>query len=704
MTRVFEAIRQVNDNGRRIFGADTSTNEQARFTLATVFQILATAACYYVATRLAWMVTFPDSKVSLFFPPHAVLVSILLLVPSRHWWAYTLAAAGSHYFATQQAHWPPLYALQCEAFDAVKYLLTAGAIRAFIRPRFHLIGLREAVAFVAIAVIGVPLTTAFWGAAFTVSNGYGTRYWIEWRNLSVSNGVTSIILVPTILIGVHQLFSRTRRLRPARIAEAFSLLVSVLIIGYIAFYQSPVGPDTSPALLYAPIPLLIWAALRFGVGGISASMLVITILAITGTMRGRGPFLTQTPSENATALQLFLLMAATPLFLLAAAIDDERRSKEAVRVSEERMSLAAESAQLAMWEWDVGSDTIFMSAEGRKFLGLELAHPIRFADLNRSVHPDDRAMREAAIQRALDTHSFYEMEYRLIRPDGSVRWMAARGRHGPAAANAPQRILGVSMDITRQKEAALEAQLQREELVHLSRVATVSALSNSLAHELRQPLGSILSNAQTAQMFMSQDVPNLVELRSILSDIVSADRRAGAIIEGLRTMLRRGEVTIEPVNVNENLEELLRLTSSDLIAGGVSVSKVVTDDNALARTDRVQLQQVLLNLIMNARDAMESNAPEDRSLTLTTSVTENEVQIGVLDCGVGLPDDVESLFQPFHSTKASGLGMGLSICRSLVASHGGRLWAERRADRGAAFYVALPLATQDVQEYRVDAV
>ncbi len=236
--------------------------------------------------------------------------------------------------------------------------------------------------FVLIAVVIVPFGTAFWGAAFTVSNNFGTDYWIEWRNLGISNGVTAMVLVPAILIGVDKLVTHRSRAAPSRLLEACALAVGLLAVGYVAFDRAPAGPDTSPALLYAPVPLLIWAALRFGLGGISASMVVITLLAIVGTMQGRGPFLTQTPSENAVALQLFLLMAATPLMLLAVAIDDERRS-------------------------------------------------------------------------------------------------------------------------------SAEAQLQREELAHLSRVATLSALSGSLAHELGQPLGSILSNAQAGQRFLAQDAPNL---------------------------------------------------------------------------------------------------------------------------------------------------------------------------------------------------
>ena len=673
------------------FRAGIRPREQSGFSPRTVFWILVSAACYYLATRTAWVLCFPDSKVSLFFPPHAILVSTLLLVPTRQWWAYTLAAVCSHFIATQQADWPLLYALQCEAFDAVKVVLTAAGIRLFIKAPFDRITLRDAIIFVLIAVVIVPFGTAFWGAAFTVANNFGTRYWVEWRNLGISNGVTTIVLVPVILIGAHQLLTRKFKVEPRRILEAGLLAVGIVAVGWLAFGRAPAGPDTSPALLYAPVPLLIWAALRFGLGGISASVLLITMLAIWGTMQGRGPFLTQSPSENALALQLFILMVATPLILLSVAIDDERRSKEALRVSEERMSLASESAQLALWDWDLAKDVVWIEDQG--LFGFDPSAPIDHATLAGSVHPDDRAMREAAIQRALANGGSYESEFRVILRDGSIRWIVARG-HSPSrtAGAAPARILGVAMDITRQKEAGAEAQLQREELAHLSRVATLSALSGSLAHELSQPLASILFNAQAGELCMAKEPPDLGEIRAIFTDIVSAETRAGEIIERVRTMMRRGQVAVQPVNVNECLEELLHLTRSDLIARGVSVSNLTTAGLPPALTDRVQLQQVLLNLIRNACEAMQSNPPEDRILTLTTFITQDDVRIGVLDCGVGLQEDVESLFQPFHSTKPGGLGMGLSICRSLVTSHGGRLWAERRPERGAAFYVALPLA------------
>src|SRR6187551_598036 len=189
--------------------------------LRTVCFVLASAVSYYVATQIAWTLTFPDSKVSLFFPPQAVLLCILLLVPTRHWWAYVLAAASAHFLATQQAQWPAMYALTCEAFDAVKCVSAAAGIRFLIKSPLKAITLRDATLFILIAVVLVPFGTAFWGASFTVSWGYGTRYWVEWRNLGISNAVTAVVLVPAFLLGAHHLFAgRPRALPTGRVLEA----------------------------------------------------------------------------------------------------------------------------------------------------------------------------------------------------------------------------------------------------------------------------------------------------------------------------------------------------------------------------------------------------------------------------------------------------------------------------------------------------
>ena len=298
-------------------------------------QVFLTGVAYYVATEIAWALCFPNSKVSLLFPPHAVLVVILLLVPVRHWWAYTLATVLAHFVATQQAHWPVLYALHCEAFDAVQNVLAAAGIRLFIKSPLKGITLRDAMVFVLIAVIIVPFGTAFWGAAFTISNHFGTHYWVEWRNLGISNGVTAVVLVPALLLVANRLSGRGGRVTPARMIEGSLLALGIVMVGTFVFAIVPAGPETSPALLYAPIPLLIWAALRFGLSGISAAMLVVTFQAIWGAMHGHGPFLLQSPAENALALQMFLIVTGTPLMFLSVLLEDDKRSQQALHEVEE---------------------------------------------------------------------------------------------------------------------------------------------------------------------------------------------------------------------------------------------------------------------------------------------------------------------------------------------------------------------------------
>ena len=534
--------------------------------------VLASTVCYYAATQIAWALTFPDSKVSLFFPPQAVLLCILLLVPTRHWWAYVLAAASAHFLATQQAGWPPLYALTAEAFDAVKCVSAAAGIRILIKSPLKAITLRDAIRFVLIAVVLVPFGTAFWGASFTVSYGFSTQYWIEWLNLGISNAVTTVVLVPAFLLGAHYLFvRRPRALSPQRVLEAALVGACTVALGIFVFDRTPAGPGTSPALLYTPIPLLVWAALRFGLGGISVSMLIITFQAIWGTMRGHGPFLAQTPAENALQLQLFLLVTATPLMLLAVVIEEERRSKEALRESANLMGLAAEAGNLAMWVWDVSGNDVWMTERGRSIFGLKPDARLDFAATFDRVHPEDRTAREAAIKQALQTRGEYEVEYRLQPADGMARWIHGRGRCvGPDDGTDPK-LFGVSMDVTARKQAEASAAQRRAELEHVARVATLGELTTTLTHELRQPLAAILTNSYVVERLLDAPQPDLQEVRSTMADICGITERAGEVIGGLRAMLQRDGTAARLTNVDVN--NVIRIVER-IVHGDANLHKV----------------------------------------------------------------------------------------------------------------------------------
>lgn len=249
----------------------------------------------------------------------------------------------------------------------------------------------------------------------------------------------------------------------------------------------------------------------------------------------------------------------------------------------------------------------------------------------------------------------------------------------------------LSRDVIRAARLEKESRELRDELAHVARVASLTELSGSLAHELSQPLAIILSNAQAAQRLIAQPVPDVAEVRAILNDIVEEDGRAGDVIKRLRILFKRGAVGPEPLSLHEAIEDVLRLLQADLIARGVTVARDLAEDLPPVLGDRVQLQQVVLNLVTNAADAMVETPYGSRHLHIHTRRTNDAVRLSVRDHGCGLPADVERLFAPFHTTKADGLGMGLAICRTIVGAHQGRLWAEPHVECGAVFHLELPV-------------
>jgi len=247
-------------------------------------------------------------------------------------------------------------------------------------------------------------------------------------------------------------------------------------------------------------------------------------------------------------------------------------------------------------------------------------------------------------------------------------------------------------DVTERKRAEMEAQQSRQELAHFTRVSTMGELTASLAHELSQPLSGILSNAQAAQRFLAQKSPDLREMSNILSDIVDDDKRAGDVIQRLRDLLRKGELAREPLDLNTLIRDVAKLLASDAVIRNVTLALDLHSEPVVVNGDRVQLQQVILNLLLNAMDAMADGADGDRTITLRTEQTEvDAVHVAVQDAGTGLGPDVEDrIFEPFYTTKSAGMGMGLSIARSIVHAHEGLIWATNNPARGATFHLALP--------------
>jgi C4-dicarboxylate-specific signal transduction histidine kinase len=249
-------------------------------------------------------------------------------------------------------------------------------------------------------------------------------------------------------------------------------------------------------------------------------------------------------------------------------------------------------------------------------------------------------------------------------------------------------------DVTARRQAQMEIEEQRRELSHLARVGALGQLSGAFAHELNQPLASISNNTEAARLLLRRQPVDLSEIDEILGDILAADQRAALVIRRLQALLKRGETRLQPIDASELVNDVLELAHAELITRRVSASAVIATELPLVLADRVQLQQVLLNLILNACEAMRFTPVSERriSLTLSTDAQAN-LRFSVRDSGAGIPQGlIDHLFEPFVTTKAEGLGLGLSISRTIVAVHGGRLWAENNPDQGATLHCLLPPA------------
>jgi C4-dicarboxylate-specific signal transduction histidine kinase len=286
---------------------------------------------------------------------------------------------------------------------------------------------------------------------------------------------------------------------------------------------------------------------------------------------------------------------------------------------------------------------------------------------------------------SFDARRPFTLEYRLRRYDGQYRWISD---HGVPRYDQEQNFLGYigsCVDITEKKRAEEEALRTREELAHVSRVSTLVELGGALAHELNQPLTAILSNAQAAMRFLDSGPAKSGELREILKDIAEEDRRAGEVIVRMRAMLRKENAQMVAEDLNEIVGEVLSMLRSELLIRKVTSITHLAPQLPRVIGDRVRLQQVLMNLIVNACDAMAGDRPPERKVTVETEDTRDGfVQVSVADCGSGFPvRDSAEMFEAFRTTKPDGLGLGLVICRSIIESHGGQLSVTNNNNRGA---------------------
>ena len=416
----------------------------------------------------------------------------------------------------------------------------------------------------------------------------------------------------------------------------------------------------------------------------------------------REPFVMQYRLKNSDAEYRWITDQGVPRYgpsgnfrgYVGACVDitDLLKKDATLRQFEERVALAAEAAHHGVWELDTVTNELWVSDKARSILDLDGDAPT-YEDLQARVHPDDRAARDAVVKKAIATKGDYELEYRVPLREGAIRWIGERARCLADEKGELTRLLGVSVDITKRKQAEEEAHRQREQINLLSRVSLLGEMTTSLAHELYQPLSAIITNANAGMRSIDKGKEDPGTLREILVDVEADGRRAHDIIRNVRNTIRKSHPTLRRINLNELVSKVAHIVRPDAVACSCEVETSLAKDLPLIEGDPVQIQQVLVNLISNALDAMQQTPLSRRKIEINTAGNgDNEVRLSVRDHGTGIRTEVrERLFDRFFTTKEQGLGMGLAIVRSIVESHGGDIQAENVADGGTRFYFTLPV-------------
>ena len=813
---------------------------------------------YFAGAKLGFALTFDPQPVSTLWLPNAILFGALLLAPTSYWWLFIAAAFPAHLAIELPAGIPLLMMLGWFVSNCMEALIAALCFRRLTDSAPRLNNVPAVGAFV-VAVLVAVIASSFLDAALVSLNNWGdSPFWAVWRHRTLSNTLAALIVVPVILALNDDAMPQ---LSVGRQIEAALLCVTLIAVSITVFGWQEAGPQTIPALLYAPLPFLLWAAVRFGPRGSAVAVFFVVLLAIWNTAHGRGPFSTASAAQNALSIQMLFLIVSITMLSLSAVVEELLRAEDAVHQKEEQLYLAMDAAQIGTWSWQHENDSPVWSQESRRIIGVDAdGSGISYAHLFSVIDPADRNHVSRAVSRAFRNGSSLNVEFRVSGPDHSTRWLFLRGKVLRDPSQRSERMVGIVADVTERKtaetlrtkensvlemiangaplrdtltslahliesdaptllcsivlldpdgiscrqyvgpslpisyvramegiaigphgasfgaaiytrkpvtcfdistdpvweyyrgialrhdlracwatplisedgavlgafalycrkartptaaerqimvtatqlstialermRAEVDAHEQRRVVTHLGRVAMLGELTGSLVHELTQPLTAMLTNAQAAKRLLEQEPPRVGEVRDILNDIIASDRRASEVIHRLRAMMTKGHVQRTDVALDDVVVETLELLRSEMIAREVSVITVLPPGLPTILGDRVQLQQVLLNLSINACDAMSSRPPAERQLTLRTSIIGDgaSVELSISDRGTGLPEGAQDkVFEPFYTSKEHGLGLGLSICRSIVAAHHGRLWATNNSDGGATFHVALPV-------------
>ncbi len=808
------------DIEKKMFAHDLSVDERSGLkagaspsTLTVLIIGLLASIGYFLGAKIGLALTFQPHPVSVLWPPNSILLAILLLTPARYWWVVLLMTLPAH-LAVEASSGVPMPMVLCwfvsNSFEA---LIGAGAVRVFIDYPVRLDRFRDIVLFFIFGAIFSAFLSSFLDAGFVALNNWGEDdYWQVWRMRVFANVFASVTIVPAIIAWAGDGFRSFKQLR-TRGLEAGILLLGLASVIFLMFYWLPAGAGIVPIVLFTPLPFFLWATIRFGVQGASATILAAALVAIGSSAHAHGPFVSGSPEENALSIQSFFILLAVTLMPLAAALRESKTISQAFQSSEQRYREVLESQSDLVFRCLAETTLTFVNESccrffqktrddllGRKILDLIspaihervllniataiarhrsvvceceavvpnrgvgwqqwILHPIAGPDgqikeiqaIGRDItarRQAEEALRESeeryravvesqtelvsrcrpdttltfvnqafcnffgktreqlighrfkeflpqsagekalqSIASALASHQVTLWEHAFLTSSEGAVWQQWTNYPITDANGRIREIQATGRDITDRKRAE-EA---TRNLAHASRLAVIGELTAMIAHEVSQPLNAILINVEAAQTLSSLERIPLEEHGSALADIRADTLRAGEAVQRIRALAKKRELEMQSLRLDALIEDVLRLVSSDAARRRIRVRTHLAAGLPPIWGDYVGLQQVMLNLILNGMDAMGEMSENDRMLMVTAAKNGNEeIFVTVRDNGPGIRSEHKArIFQSFFSTKQEGIGLGLSIARSLVEAHGGRIWVENNSDRGATFQFTLP--------------
>jgi len=379
-------------------------------------------------------------------------------------------------------------------------------------------------------------------------------------------------------------------------------------------------------------------------------------------------------------------------------IDALKRAQDALRKSEADLAEGQRISHTGSWSWSAATDRVVWSEECARIFGFE-AHErsVPYSSLLERIHPEDRALIAAQHQKAALAQGDYSFEHRILLPEGTTKTVLSRGRLVRDARAQGIEYVGTILDITEQVKNEVQMREVQAALARVGRLTALGELTASIAHEVNQPLMAIVTNAATCLQWLTEEQLNIEEARLAAKRIIRDGQRAGDVVTSIRAMARKSPPRLEKLDLNGAILEVLSLTHNELDRHAILAETDLSPDASLALGDRIQLQQVILNLIMNGIEAINNSTHGRRVLSIRSRPGElGYILVSVSDSGVGVDQlHIEDIFEAFYTTKPEGIGIGLSICRSVVEAHRGRLWASQNLPHGTTFHFTLPLYKEE---------